>query len=138
MAFVFTFAGGRSRLKVSFAGLMLAGVVIMGASALHGEQGQSCQVLTYRGINVFEGSVALVFADNSGRTVMFSQIDEDAEMPPMYTKSHIEGSFFPEMKAVESMVGRKFRVFYRMESRMSDFSGEYHTMKVVYKIVPLN
>ncbi len=123
-------------MKVSFAGLMLAGVVIVGASVLHGEQRQSCQVLTYRGINVFEGSVALVFVDNSGRTVMFSQIDENAKMPRLYTSHQREGSFFPDNKAVESMLGKKFRIFYRMESRMSDFFGESRAIKVIYKIIP--
>jgi hypothetical protein len=91
----------------------------------------------FRDIWPLEGTVTYVFEDEFGEEVLFEYIDIDRPKWRFCITKEIPGQVLPEFTVNSALLGRKFRLYYTIEPRVSEFVGTVFNAPVIKKIEEL-
>ncbi len=111
-------------------------IIIIGCHLGQGFKSESADhfELYFKDINVFEGSAALVFADDEGKEHFFSYYDIDIEQEGLCKIVQIPDAVFPEYRVNQGLIDKKFLVYYRIEERWLEFADEVKDVYVIKKL----
>jgi hypothetical protein len=119
--------------------LLLIAVCLSCARAPERETARKVQtmVVTFQGLNSYEGSMALIFVDQRGNRVWFSRFHTDISRLNFYFTEHQGGNTLPRYILNRSKVGKKYIIRCVRKMVEGKYSGESRMENVVISIIPL-
>ena len=95
-------------------------------------------VAVFEDVNSFEGSIALIFRDESNQEVWLSYFECDISKYDFYYWETVDDErVLPICHVTPEKKGRKYKIHYIEQEGVGDFSGEIETQMVVTRIEPL-